>query len=297
MAKPLLPDALGAAIEPARPPEPPTPQGGRPRVRDRAGLTGRRFVLRTGMPWELLAHERGCGAGMTGGRRLCDGPTGGVGQRVHRTRLDHLGPADRIAWTRARVEARRLPAPRGRRPRPDPHRSRPSRRHAPPGERGRRRAPCRPGHPGERPRRRLGGGGRPGRTRQPPARPATETAGPAACRPGRRPPHASAHPAGARHHPPDRPPGGGVERTARAAPLGGGTDPGLAGPDGCPGTAGAGAGRTPRRPPSGVPRPRLCAHLLDPPPVTGFDRHASTPAAVISGGSVSPRSPSELTAR
>ena len=73
MAKELLPDALWARIAPLLPPEPPKPKGGRPRVSDRAALTGILFVLKTGIPWEYLPAEMGCGSGMTCWRRLRDG--------------------------------------------------------------------------------------------------------------------------------------------------------------------------------------------------------------------------------
>ena len=70
MARPLLTDELWERIKPMLPPEPPKPKGGRPRVPDRAALTGILFVLRTGMQWELLPQEMGCGCGMTCWRRL-----------------------------------------------------------------------------------------------------------------------------------------------------------------------------------------------------------------------------------
>ena len=69
MAKELLPDALWARIAPLLPPEPPKPKGGRPRVSDRAALTGILFVLKTGIPWEYLPAEMACGSGMTCWRR------------------------------------------------------------------------------------------------------------------------------------------------------------------------------------------------------------------------------------
>jgi transposase len=65
MSTPLLPDALWNLIQPLLPPTPRRPKGGRPRLRDRAGLTGILFVLRSGIPWEMLPQELGCGSGMT----------------------------------------------------------------------------------------------------------------------------------------------------------------------------------------------------------------------------------------
>ena len=72
MARPLLPDDLWAAVEPLLPPEPPKPKGGRPPIPNRAALTGILFVLRSGLPWEMLPAEMGCGSGMSCWRRLRD---------------------------------------------------------------------------------------------------------------------------------------------------------------------------------------------------------------------------------
>ena len=65
MAKPLVPDELWAEIEPLLPPEPPKHRGSRPRISDRAALTGIIFVLKSGIPWEMLPQEMGCGSGMS----------------------------------------------------------------------------------------------------------------------------------------------------------------------------------------------------------------------------------------
>jgi transposase len=73
MRTPLLPAALWNLIQPLLPPSPRRPKGGRPRLPDRACLTGILFVLRSGIPWEMLPQELGCGSGMTGWRRLRDG--------------------------------------------------------------------------------------------------------------------------------------------------------------------------------------------------------------------------------
>jgi transposase len=65
MAKPLVPDELWTVIEPLLPPERPKPKGGRPPIPHRAALTGILFVLKSGVPWEMLPQKMGCGSGMT----------------------------------------------------------------------------------------------------------------------------------------------------------------------------------------------------------------------------------------
>jgi transposase len=117
MSKPLLADDLWDAIAPLLSPDPPKPKGGRPRLSDRAALTGIIFVLRTGIPWELLPQELGCGSGMTCWRRLRDWQAAGVWQRIHHTLLDRLGERDRIDWSRASLDSAAVPAKRGA-PRP-----------------------------------------------------------------------------------------------------------------------------------------------------------------------------------
>ena len=113
MAKPLLPDRLWQIIQPVLPAEKAKPKGGRPRVPDRNALTGIIFVLRTGIPWELLPQEMGCGSGMTCWRRLRDWQEAGVWQQIHQVLLDHLGEADKIDWSRASLDSASVPAPGG----------------------------------------------------------------------------------------------------------------------------------------------------------------------------------------
>nr|WP_247897186.1 IS5-like element ISAzba7 family transposase [Azospirillum argentinense] len=113
MAAPLVCDALWAIIEPLIPPEPPKPKGGRPRLDDRAALTGILFVLRTGIPWELLPVEMGCGSGMTCWRRLHEWHRAGVWERLHRVLLDRLGYANAINWDRAAVDSASVPGKKG----------------------------------------------------------------------------------------------------------------------------------------------------------------------------------------
>lgn len=105
MAKPLLPDALWERIEPLLPAEPPKPKGGRPRISDRAALTGILFVLKTGTPWEYLPKEMGCGSGMTCWRRLRDWHEAGVWKKIWRVLLDELGEADLIDWSTSALDS------------------------------------------------------------------------------------------------------------------------------------------------------------------------------------------------
>jgi transposase len=113
MAKELVTDELWETIEPLLAPEPPKPQGGRPRIDDRAALTGIVFVLKSGIPWEMLPKEMGCGSGMTCWGRLKEWHEAGVWERLHRVLLDRLGEADQIDWERASLDSASIPAKRG----------------------------------------------------------------------------------------------------------------------------------------------------------------------------------------
>jgi transposase len=113
MPAPLVSDALWSVIAPLLPPERAKPKGGRPRVPDRAALTGILFVLRTGIPWEMLPREMGCGSGVTCWRRLRDWQEAGVWDRLHRELLRRLREADRIDWSRACMDSASIAAKRG----------------------------------------------------------------------------------------------------------------------------------------------------------------------------------------
>jgi transposase len=104
MAKALVSDKLWKAIKPLLPQERPKPKGGRPRIPDRATLTGILFVLRSGIPWEMLPQEMGCGCGMSCWRRLRDWQRAGVWEKLHLLLLERLQRADRIDWSRAVVD-------------------------------------------------------------------------------------------------------------------------------------------------------------------------------------------------
>jgi len=111
MARPLVPDELWSIIAPILPPEPPKPKGGRPRLSDRAVLGGILFVLKSGIPWEMLPPEMGCGSGMTCWRRLRDWQEAGVWAELHAVLLDRLAEADQLDWSRACVDSASVAAP------------------------------------------------------------------------------------------------------------------------------------------------------------------------------------------
>lgn len=113
MAKLLVPDDLWAMIAPLLPPVRPKPKGGRPRVPDRAALSGILFVLRSGLPWEMLPAEMGCGSGMSCWRRLRDWHEAGVWAALHRVLLERLRAAGQIDWSRAALDSATVAAKRG----------------------------------------------------------------------------------------------------------------------------------------------------------------------------------------
>jgi transposase len=118
MAKELVTDDLLAAVEPLLPEEPPKPKGGRPRIDDRAALTGILFVLKSGIPWEMLPQEMGCGSGMTCWRRLKEWQEAGVWEKLHQKLLDRLDEAEEIGWERSSLDSASVPTPGGAK-RPD----------------------------------------------------------------------------------------------------------------------------------------------------------------------------------
>ena len=105
MAKPLLPDALWAIIEPLLPPQAPSPKGGRPPITHRQALTGILFVLKTGIPWEDLPVEMNCGCGMSCWRRLRDWQLDGTWDKIHGALLERLDDAGRNDWSRGAIDS------------------------------------------------------------------------------------------------------------------------------------------------------------------------------------------------
>lgn len=106
MAAPLVTDELWEFIEPLIPAKPRRFRyPGRKPIEPRKALTGILFVLRTGIPWEELPQEMGCGSGMTCWRRLQEWHEAGVWDEIHRLLLNELRAADQIDFSRAVVDS------------------------------------------------------------------------------------------------------------------------------------------------------------------------------------------------
>lgn len=106
MASAMVPDELWEVVEPLIPKiERRYRYPGRKRIPDRLTLTGILFVLKTGIPWEELPPEMGCGSGVTCWRRLRDWQQQGVWQVLHETLLARLNAAEQIDWQRAAIDS------------------------------------------------------------------------------------------------------------------------------------------------------------------------------------------------
>jgi transposase len=114
MAKELVSDGLWIICEPIIPRlKKKSRKGGRPPVGNREALTGILFVLKTGIAWEDLPKEMGCGSGMTCWRRLVAWQKAGVWDKLHHVLLEELQKADQIDWSRAIVDSAALKAVMG----------------------------------------------------------------------------------------------------------------------------------------------------------------------------------------
>src|SRR5262249_4037142 len=113
--KPLVTDALWERVGPLLPPPPPRRFRfpGRKPLDYRKLLPGILFVLKTGIAWDDLPAELGCGCGKTCRHYLRLWYQIGVWQRLHAVLLAELNGADQIDWSRALIDASFLKAPCG----------------------------------------------------------------------------------------------------------------------------------------------------------------------------------------
>ena len=106
MARPLVPDELWEVVQPLLPRHRAGPgKRGRPPVDDRACLTGIVFVLQSGIPWEMLPQEMGCGSGMTCWRRLRYWQRRGVWKKLLHALLQRVGQEEGIDWDHCCVDS------------------------------------------------------------------------------------------------------------------------------------------------------------------------------------------------
>jgi len=115
MPRLIIDDALWARIEPLLPQRRPRNRryAGRRPIPDRAVLTGILFVLRTGIPWNMLPPQMGCGAGSTCWRRLLRWQRAGVWKRLHAVLLTDLRRRGQLSFARAIVDSASVRALRG----------------------------------------------------------------------------------------------------------------------------------------------------------------------------------------
>ena len=110
MDQTLIDDQLWASIESLLPPAKPRRfrYPGRKPLPDRIVLTGILFVLKTGIRWNQLPAEMGCGSGVSCWRRLREWQQTGVWDLLHDALLGHLNVAERVDFSR--VDRGVLPA-------------------------------------------------------------------------------------------------------------------------------------------------------------------------------------------
>jgi transposase len=111
----LVTDELWKRINPLLPPHPSRRFRfpGRKPLDDRKILTGILFVLKTGIAWDDLPAELGCGCGKTCRHYLQVWHQAGVWRTLHALLLAELNGADQIDWERALIDASFAKAPEG----------------------------------------------------------------------------------------------------------------------------------------------------------------------------------------
>jgi transposase len=112
MARELVPDALWERVAPLLP-SPKKKKPGRPRVDDRAAFEAIVFVLRTGIPWEMLPKKQFGLSGMTAWRRLVQWTRAGVFEQLQRVLLNELGQQGLVDFSRVSLDSSTVRASKG----------------------------------------------------------------------------------------------------------------------------------------------------------------------------------------
>jgi transposase len=114
MVRELVPDALWERVAPLLPvPKKKELGRGRPRASDRAALEAIVFVLRTGIPWEMLPTKQFGLSGMTAWRRLEQWTRAGVFEQLQRVLLNELGQRGVVDFSRVSIDSSSVRASTG----------------------------------------------------------------------------------------------------------------------------------------------------------------------------------------
>ncbi|WP_371878243.1 IS5 family transposase [Myxococcus landrumensis] len=105
MVRELVPDALWQRVAPLLPPPRPKKKMGRPRADDRAALEAIVFVLKSGIPWEMLPRKQFGLCGMTAWRHLEEWTRAGVWEELQARLLDELGLRGKVDLSRASIDS------------------------------------------------------------------------------------------------------------------------------------------------------------------------------------------------
>ena len=111
MPKPLVPDELWKTVKPLLPQHKSRlGKRGRPPLDDRAALTGIVFVLQSGIPWNMLPREMGCGSGVTCWRRLRHWQRRGVWKRLLAAMLQRVQARHGVDLSKVVVDSQSIRA-------------------------------------------------------------------------------------------------------------------------------------------------------------------------------------------
>lgn len=106
-----IPEPLWQMLKLLLPPEPPKPNGGRPRNEDRAVLGGIIYRLRTGCQWRAIPRE--FGSGPTCHRRFQEWERAGVFQKMFVCMLHYYDHRRGIQWQWGALDSVIVKAPKG----------------------------------------------------------------------------------------------------------------------------------------------------------------------------------------